>query len=108
MACRLFGAKPLFESTLTYCELEHKENITGINSIKWTLEHHVEREHIAFSTGIAWLCILFAVRIPMGIIWDWIRSLSAFPNCSVPYTSDDSFIATETNVILRPHYAICR
>ena len=48
MACRLFGTKPLFKSTLTYCELDHKENISGLNSIKWTLEHRVERERIAY------------------------------------------------------------
>ena len=39
MACRLFGAKPLFEPMLTYCQLDPKEHISMIFYLKFEYPH---------------------------------------------------------------------
>ena len=49
MACRLFGAKPLPELMLAYCQLDHKEEI----SVKFGSKFIILIQENAFETSSA-------------------------------------------------------
>ena len=59
MVCRLFGAKPLSEPMMTYCQLDHKEHI----SIKYHLNSKVFIQENSFENILCEMATILSLAL---------------------------------------------